>query len=140
MRSGKPELRHHQQSFLPQTSLMLSATGSLELRFVSSAVLEYTNNTTSRILLGLVIVSNDRRTYIHVCLHMYVCAEQAFLADNMCVNGVLQLQNMYVEELPDGFFKQNISSKNCGSVSSSRHCEKIVQIMVPRLNTCCHVY
>ena len=29
--SGKPELRHHQQSFLPQTSLVLSATGSLEL-------------------------------------------------------------------------------------------------------------
>ena len=29
---GKPELRHHQQSFLPQTSLVLSATGSLELR------------------------------------------------------------------------------------------------------------
>ena len=45
--SGKPELRHHQQSFLPQTSLVLSATGSLELRLVSSAVLEHTNNNTS---------------------------------------------------------------------------------------------
>ena len=32
--SGKPELRHHQQSFLPQTSLVLFATGSLELRLV----------------------------------------------------------------------------------------------------------
>ena len=43
--SGKPE--HHQQSFLPQTSLVLSATGSLELRLVSSAILEHTNNNTS---------------------------------------------------------------------------------------------
>ena len=47
MHSGKPELRHHQQSFLPQTSLALSATGSLELRLVSSAILEHTNNNTS---------------------------------------------------------------------------------------------
>ena len=45
--SGKPELRHHQQSFLPQTSLVLSATGSLELRLVSSAISEHTNNNTS---------------------------------------------------------------------------------------------
>ena len=60
--SGKPELRHHQQSFLPQTSLVLSATGSLELRLVSSAILEHTNNNTSHSWLGLVIVSNDRRT------------------------------------------------------------------------------
>ena len=44
--SGKPELRHHQQSFLPQTSLVLSATGSLELRLVSSAILEHTSNNT----------------------------------------------------------------------------------------------
>ena len=49
VRSGKPELRHHQQSFLPQTSLVLSATGSLELRLVSSAILEHTNNNTARI-------------------------------------------------------------------------------------------
>ena len=62
MHSGKPELRHHQQSFLPQTSLVLSATGSLELRLVSSAILEHTNNNTSHSWLGLVIVSNDRRT------------------------------------------------------------------------------
>ena len=40
-------LRHHQQSFLPQTSLVLSATGSLELKLVSSAILEHTNNNTS---------------------------------------------------------------------------------------------
>ena len=45
--SGKPELRHHQQSFLPQTSLVLSAKGTLELRLVSSAILEHTNNNTS---------------------------------------------------------------------------------------------
>ena len=45
--SGKPELRHHQQSFPPQISLVLSATGSLELRLVSSAILEHTNNNTS---------------------------------------------------------------------------------------------
>ena len=51
VRSGKPELRHHQQSFLPQTSLVLSATGSLELRLVSPAILEQTNNT-SRICLN----------------------------------------------------------------------------------------
>ena len=62
--SGKPELRHHQQSFLPQTSIVLSATGSLELRLVSSAILEHTNNNTSHSWLGLVIVSNDRRTIV----------------------------------------------------------------------------
>ena len=45
--SGKPELRHHQQSFLPQNSLVLSATGRLELRLVSSAILEHTNNNIS---------------------------------------------------------------------------------------------
>ena len=45
--SRKPEIRHHQQSFLPQTSLVLSASGSLELRLVSSAILEHTNNNTS---------------------------------------------------------------------------------------------
>ena len=45
--SRKPELRHHQLSFLPQTSLVLSAIGSLELRLVSSAILEHTNNNTS---------------------------------------------------------------------------------------------
>ena len=51
--SGKPKLRHHQQSFLTQTSLVLSATGSLELRLVSSAIiLEHTNNNTSHIWLG----------------------------------------------------------------------------------------
>ena len=50
--SGKPELRHHQQSFLPQTSLVLSATGSLELRLVSSAILDHTNNNTSHSSLG----------------------------------------------------------------------------------------
>ena len=47
LHSGKPELWHHQQSFLPQTSLVLSATGSLKLRLVSSAILEHTNNNTS---------------------------------------------------------------------------------------------
>ena len=46
---GKPELRHHLQSFLPQTSLILSAIGSLELRLVSSAILEHINSNTSRI-------------------------------------------------------------------------------------------
>ena len=45
--SGKPGLRHHQQSFLPQTILVLSTTGSLELRFVSSAILEHANNNIS---------------------------------------------------------------------------------------------
>ena len=47
--SRKPELRHHQQSFLPQTSLVLSATGILALRLVSSAILEHTNNNTPHI-------------------------------------------------------------------------------------------
>ena len=59
---GKPELRHHQQSFLPPTSLVLSATGSLELRLISLAILEHTKNNTSYSWLGLVIISNDRRT------------------------------------------------------------------------------
>ena len=62
--SGKPELRHHQQSFLPQTSLVLSATCSLELTLVSSAILEHTHNNTLHSSLGFVIVSNDRRTRI----------------------------------------------------------------------------
>ena len=62
VRSGKSELRHHQQSFLPQIALVLSATGSLELRLVSSAILELTNKNTSSIWSGLVIVSNDRRS------------------------------------------------------------------------------
>ena len=65
MHSGKPELRHRQQNFLPQTSLVLSAIGSLELRMVSSAILEHTNNNTSHSWLGLVIVSYDRRTREH---------------------------------------------------------------------------
>ena len=43
----KPELRDHQQGFLPQTSLVLSATGNLELRLGLSAILEHTNNNTS---------------------------------------------------------------------------------------------
>ena len=43
----KAKLRHHQQSFLPQTSLVLSATGNLGQRLVSSAILEHTNNNTS---------------------------------------------------------------------------------------------
>ena len=51
-------VRHYQQSFLPQTSRVLSATGNLELRMASSAIFEHTNSNTSRILLGLVIVSN----------------------------------------------------------------------------------
>ena len=57
MLSGKPELRHHQQNFLPQTSLVLSSTCSFEIRLVSSAILEHTNNN-----IELFIVSNDRRT------------------------------------------------------------------------------
>ena len=88
MHSGKPELRHHQQSFLPQTSLVLSATGSLELRLVSSAILEHTNNNTSHSLLGLVIVSNDIRTTLikrametrqTVWTHILIKAFSAFL-------------------------------------------------------------
>ena len=73
--SGKPKLRHRQQGFLPQTSLVLSATGSLELRLVSSAILEHTNNNTSHSSLGLVTVSNDRRTkkiYLSICLSIYL--------------------------------------------------------------------
>ena len=37
------------KSFLPQNSLVLSATGSLKLRLVSSAILEHTNSSTLRI-------------------------------------------------------------------------------------------
>ena len=47
--SGKPELMHNQQSFLPQISLVLFATGSFELRVVSSAILEHTNSSTPSI-------------------------------------------------------------------------------------------
>ena len=49
VRSGKPEQRYHQQSFLSQTSFVLPATRSLELRLISSVILEYTNNNTSHI-------------------------------------------------------------------------------------------
>ena len=48
----------------PQTPLVLSATGSLELRVVPLAILEHTNSSTSRIWFRLVIVSNVRRTII----------------------------------------------------------------------------
>ena len=47
--SGKPELRHHQQTFLPQIARVLSAAGSLQLRLVSSAILEHTKSNTLRI-------------------------------------------------------------------------------------------
>ena len=57
--SGKPELRHHQQSFLPQISLVLSATGSSELRFVSSAILEHTNNNTSHSDWSLLVMTDE---------------------------------------------------------------------------------
>ena len=62
--SEKSELKHQQQRFLPQTSLVLSATGSLELTMFSSAILEHTDSSTARIWFRLVIVSNDRRTII----------------------------------------------------------------------------
>ena len=62
--SVKPELRHCQQSFRPQTSLVLIAIGSLELRLVPSAILEHTNSSSSSISLRLVTVSNDRRAII----------------------------------------------------------------------------
>ena len=51
--SGKPGLRHHQQSFLPQSSLVLSATGRLELKLVSSAILEHTKIYMLLIRIGL---------------------------------------------------------------------------------------
>ena len=55
---------------------VLSATCSFELRLVSAVILEYTNNNTSRIWLGLVIVSNDRRTiYIYQCWLYYMCCQ-----------------------------------------------------------------
>ena len=60
--SVKPELRHHQQSVRSQTTLVLSATGNLELRLVSLVILEHTNSNTSHSLIGLVIVGNHRRT------------------------------------------------------------------------------
>ena len=44
---------------------ILSATDSLELRLVSSAILEHTNDNTSHSWLGLVIVSNDRWMNYH---------------------------------------------------------------------------
>ena len=47
--SEKPELRHYQQRFLPLNFLVLSAKGCLELRLVSAAILERTDNNTSRI-------------------------------------------------------------------------------------------
>ena len=42
-----PELRHHQQSCLALTSVVPSATGSLELELVQSAILEHTNRSIS---------------------------------------------------------------------------------------------
>ena len=66
--SAKPEIRHHQQRCLALTSLVLSATDSLELELVLSAILEHTNSSISRMWLRLVIVSNDRRTIITIDL------------------------------------------------------------------------
>ena len=69
---GKSELRHHQQSFLPQTSLVLSATGSLELRLVSSAILEHTNNNTSQSWLDWSLsVMTDERTDFSLTLFFW---------------------------------------------------------------------
>ena len=62
--STKPELRHHQQSYLALTSVVPSATDSLELELVWSAILEHTNSSISRMWLRLVIVSNDRWTKV----------------------------------------------------------------------------
>ena len=39
--SGKPKLSHHQPNFLSQTSLVLPATGSVELRLGSFTILEH---------------------------------------------------------------------------------------------------
>ena len=55
---------------LSSSDLFCSATGSLELRLVSSAILEHTNNNTSHSWLGLVIVSNDRWFYKVMCHSM----------------------------------------------------------------------
>ena len=62
--SAKPELRHHQQNCLTLTSVVPSATGSLELELAKSAILEHTNSSMPRMWLRLVIVSSDRRTII----------------------------------------------------------------------------
>ena len=48
--------------WLSFSDLSCSTRCSLELRLVSSAILEHTNNNSSHRWLGLVIVSNDRRT------------------------------------------------------------------------------
>ena len=46
--SAKPELRHHQQDCLALTSVVPSATDSLELELVYSVILEHTNISISR--------------------------------------------------------------------------------------------
>ena len=83
---------HSGERVVAHGPLVLSATGSLELRLVSSAILEHTNNSTSHSWLALVIVNNDRRTRRRqgqVCfpMHLYephnICIEKLFrISDN----------------------------------------------------------
>ena len=86
--SGKPEIRHRQQSFLPHT-FVLYATGSLELRVVSSAISEHTNNNTSRS--GLAIVSNNRRTMMN-----YIFRTHYLKLLQMC-NNLRRRQRMFIQ-------------------------------------------
>ena len=57
--SRKPELGYHQQSFLPQTCHILSATSNLKLSLVSSAILEHTISNTSHIWSFSVMTCTD---------------------------------------------------------------------------------
>ena len=97
--SGKPERRHHQQGFLPQTSLVLSAIGSLELRLVSSAILDHTNNNSSRIWLGLVIVSNDRRMI--ACQYMGKFIKRR-VSESVCL--LLSLHVFIIDVIPAWYY------------------------------------
>ena len=93
----KPAPSHHQQSFLPHISLVLSATGSLELRLVSSAILDHTNNNTSRIWLGLVIVSNDRRTNtLHTTFVLYNGGLYLIFSYLYCLCSLLFCERLFI--------------------------------------------
>ena len=70
--SAKPELRYHQQSCLALTSVVPSATDSLELELVSSAILKHTNSSISRMWLRLVIVSIKWQTNYYLFIKMHL--------------------------------------------------------------------
>ena len=54
--------------------------------------------------------------------HIFKLSERTFLAEIMYLCKWRFAATEYVDEQPDGCFKQNVLIKNSGSVSKSRQC------------------